>query len=62
MLIDRLALGLGLVLTPLFALAKFDLALLIGGVAGGHDCLCRASLAGVRDELRLSRRSVPISR
>ncbi|MGZ5805105.1 MAG: AzlC family ABC transporter permease [Xanthobacteraceae bacterium] len=35
MLIDRLALGLGLVFTPLFALAKFDLALLIGGVAAG---------------------------
>ncbi len=31
MLIDKLALGLGLVLTPLFALAKFDLfALLVG--------------------------------
>jgi predicted branched-subunit amino acid permease len=35
MLIDRLALGLGLILTPLFALLKFDLALLIGGVAAG---------------------------
>ena len=35
MLIDRLSLGLGLVLTPLFALAKFDLALLFGGVLAG---------------------------
>jgi predicted branched-subunit amino acid permease len=35
MLIDKLALGLGLVLTPVFALAKFDLALLIGGLVAG---------------------------
>jgi predicted branched-subunit amino acid permease len=35
MLIDKLALGLGLVATPLFALAKFDLALLVGGLAAG---------------------------
>lgn len=35
MLIDRLSLGLGLVLTPLLALAKFDLALLIGGLLAG---------------------------
>jgi predicted branched-subunit amino acid permease len=34
-LVDRLAFGLGLVLTPIFALAKFDLALLIGGVLAG---------------------------
>jgi len=34
-LVDRLAFGLGLVLTPTFALAKFDLALLIGGVLAG---------------------------
>ncbi len=35
MLIDRLRWALGLVLTPLFALAKFDLALLIGGLLAG---------------------------
>jgi predicted branched-subunit amino acid permease len=35
MLIDKAALGLGLVLTPVFMLAKFDLALLIGGLAAG---------------------------
>ncbi len=34
-LVDRLAFGLGLALTPIFALAKFDLALLIGGVLAG---------------------------
>ena len=34
-LIDQLALGLGLVLTPIFALAKFDLALLAAGLAAG---------------------------
>ena len=35
MLIDKVALGLGLVLTPVFALAKFDLALLVGGLTAG---------------------------
>jgi predicted branched-subunit amino acid permease len=34
-LVDRLAFGLGLALTPVFALAKVDLALLIGGVLAG---------------------------
>lgn len=34
-LIDRLALGLGLVLTPLLAYAKISLALMIGGIAAG---------------------------
>jgi hypothetical protein len=34
-LVDRLAFGLGLVLTPIFALAKFDLALLVGGMLAG---------------------------
>jgi predicted branched-subunit amino acid permease len=35
LLIDRLALGLGLVFAPLFALAKFNLALLLAGLAAG---------------------------
>ncbi len=35
LLIDRLALGLGLVLPPLLAWAKVDLALMIGGIGAG---------------------------
>lgn len=34
-LVDKLAFGFGLALTPVFALAKFDLTLLIGGVVAG---------------------------
>jgi hypothetical protein len=34
-LVDKLAFGLGLVLTPAFALAKLDLALLLGSVLAG---------------------------
>jgi predicted branched-subunit amino acid permease len=34
-LVDKLAFGLGLVLTPAFALAKLDLALLLGSVIAG---------------------------
>ncbi len=34
-LIDRLALALGLVLTPLFAYAKINLALLLAGLVAG---------------------------
>jgi predicted branched-subunit amino acid permease len=34
-LVDRLAFGFGLALTPIFALAKVDLALLAGGVLAG---------------------------
>jgi predicted branched-subunit amino acid permease len=35
MLVDRLALGLGLVLAPIFAYAQFELDLLFAGVAAG---------------------------
>ena len=48
-LIDRLALALGLVLAPLFALAKFDLALLVAGLAAG-------TLAYVAHRVREARR------
>jgi hypothetical protein len=34
-LVDRLAFGFGLALTPIFALAKVDLALLAGGALAG---------------------------
>jgi predicted branched-subunit amino acid permease len=34
-LVDKLAFGLGLALTPIFALAKVDLALLVGGLLAG---------------------------
>ena len=33
--VGAIAIGLGLTLTPLFSLMKFDLALLLGGVAAG---------------------------
>jgi hypothetical protein len=34
-LLDRLAFGLGIVLAPLFALAKFELDLLLAGLVAG---------------------------
>ena len=46
MLIDRLALGLGLIATPLLAFAKVDLALLIGGVAAGTIAYAAHRIAG----------------
>ena len=48
MMIDRLALGLGLILTPLLTLAKVDLALLIGGVMAGTIAYVVHRLRGVR--------------
>src|SRR5262245_27042198 len=49
-LVDKLAFGLGLALTPIFALAKFDLALLVGSLlAGTLAYAAQRGVAAVRE-------------
>jgi hypothetical protein len=58
-LVDQLAFGLGFALTPVFALAKVDLALLIGGVLAGtvaygvHRAVAIARAAGEEQDSAL---------